>query len=207
MFALFVARAFCATHAEVREILLGNWTATCTALVGGKCLADQFWLQIEESRTKSTISIHVFENPSALLPMKQFTAVFNESSKGNFSLFNGHSLTAAFDFSPEFPPHIFSSGPWGSDMRYNAVMITNKVMQLSLFSSDGAKWQVITFEKQEDDRPLPWYETYFKLLFMGFVFLCSWGVSVVVQKCVMRKRMREAEEILKQEAAQKKRVH
>ena len=91
-------------------------------------------------------------------------------------------------------------------MRYNAVMITNKVMQLSLFSSDGAEWQVITFEKQDDDRPLPWYETYFKLLFMGFVFLCSWGVSVVVQKCVMRKRMREAEEILKQEAAQKKRV-
>lgn len=207
MFLLLSALALAETQAEVREILIGNWTANCTTLAGDASLPDHFLVQIEETDAKSTISIRVFEDANAPLPIRQFIAVFNTSSKGKFSLMKGSAVTASFDFSPRLPPHIFSSGPWGNRHFYTAGMFTNKAMQLSLFANDRAEWHVIDFAKEDTEGELPWYETYFKLIFMGIVFLGSWGVSMAVQKCVVKKRMREAEEILRREAAQKKRVH
>lgn len=199
MFALVVAFSLCETQAEVQEILVGNWTAYQTTLVGEPILPDNFSVQIEETDSRYTISILVFEDKRMPIPIHRFKAVFDPSSKGKFGLFSGNSILARFDFSPIMPPHIHSTGNWGDNTTFTGVMITNMLMQLSLVAKDGTHWQVITFEK-EDGPPLPWYEQYFKLIFMSIVFLGSWAVTKVVQSCVMKQRLREAEEILRKQA-------
>lgn len=192
-----VPLVLCETHAEVQEILVGNWTVHQTG-ISGKINEADFHVRIAETEIPSKITIHVYDSNQSTLPIHKYDALFHRTSKGKFRLVKSGSTFATFDFSPLLPPHISSSGDWGSSQTYTATMITNKVMQLTLFDKEGGAWRVLRFEK-DATLPQAWYEKHFQLLFMVVAFIGSWCVTRIVQKCVMRKRTKEAEKIIAQQ--------
>lgn len=198
---LFISLVLCETHAEVQEILVGNWSVHETIVSGEK--ARDFHVRIAETDISFKIAIQVYESNESTLPITKYDAVFHRTSKGKFRLIKAGTTFATFDFSPLLPPHISSSGDWGSSETYTATMVTNKIMQLTLFDKQSGEWRVFHFDK-DAVLPAAWYEKHFQLLFMVVAFVGSWCVTRLVQKCVMMKRTREAEKIIAMEQGKRK---
>jgi hypothetical protein len=186
------------THAEVREILLGNWSVSSEVPSGESFLAvpESFHLRILPPSDVSQIILMTYNTPIATEPLLNLTAIFAPNSKGTFVLHEELRPIAEFDFSPILPPHISSFGDWNQTLTFSALMITNRWMQLTLFEKEGNRWTVFNFQKEVGDGQPNFFEKHFQMIVMIVVFIGSVGVSMLVQKYYAAKTRREAEKLL-----------
>ena len=199
------------THAEVQEIILGSWFVTSRHLIPEKAPnpdnINYYYLRSFPTSHKTIITAVLYkskEDDASIL--HNYTLTFSQTSKGKFalseSLNKNNRKIAVFDFSPVLPPHISSVGDWGINKSFNALFITNKIAQLTIF--DKQEWTVYTFDKEDDYEPESFIDKYYQLIVMGIAFLLAYIVSKKVQKWQIEKKQKEVEEILKEQEKQKK---
>ena len=199
------------THAEVQEIILGNWFVTSRHLGLNETQNQEkthyFYLRSFPTEYKTIITATLYqskEDESSIL--HNYTLTFSQTSKGKFALSENLNKNkrpvATFDFSPVLPPHISSVGDWGSNKSFNALFITNKIAQLTIFGKED--WTVYTFDKEENYEPETFLDKYYQLIMMGIAFFLAYIVSKKVQSWQIEKKQKEVERILMEQEKQKK---
>lgn len=206
---IFIGFVRTETHAEVQEIILGNWFVTSRQLSPEETPnlenIKYYYLRSTPTNHKTIITASLYkskEDDESIL--HNYTLTFSQNSKGKFVLseyFNKkNNKIATFDFSPVLPPHISSVGDWGLNKSFNALFVTNKIAQLTIFEKQ--KWTVYTFDKEEDYEPETFLDKYYQLIMMGIAFFLAYIVSKKVQKWQIEKKQKEVEEILKEQKRQ-----
>lgn len=198
------------THAEVQEIILGNWFVTSRHLNISENSNNenvQYYLRSFPTEYKTIITASLYkskEDESSII--HNYTLTFSQTSKGKFALSEtvnkNKKAIATFDFSPVIPPHISSVGDWGENKSYNALFITNKIAQLTIFGKQD--WTVFTFDKEDNYEPESFIDKYYQLIMMGITFFLAYLVSKKVQKWQIEKKQKEVERILQEQENQKK---
>lgn len=212
LFAFFIFGFIKAeTHAEVQEIILGNWFVTSRHLnlneTSNQDNIQYLYLRSFPTDYKTIITATLYkskDDESSIL--QNYTLTFSQSSKGKFVLSEGINKNkksiATFDFSPVLPPHISSVGDWGKNKSFNALFVTNKIAQLTIFENNG--WNIYTFDKEDDYEPESFIDKYYQLIVMGIAFFLAYLVSKKVQKWQIEKKQKEVERILQDQEKQKK---
>jgi hypothetical protein len=198
LIVLLSSLAHSETHAEVREILLGNWSVIreCPSEVDFLEIPLSFHLRVSPTSTESKIDLISYANANSTIPLFNLTAEFASSSKGRFGLLEGSRMIAHFDFSPVLPPHVSSFGDWNDSFMFNALIVTNHLMQLTIFEKGEHDWTVFNFDKQNEIVPIRFWEKYFQIIVMVIVFIGCYAVTILVQKWQLAKRRREVEKLL-----------
>jgi hypothetical protein len=196
---LFLFLSGAQTDAEVQEILIGNWSVSQHHPTGSALLTlpDKFHMRVRQASRPTSIAINIFSDSNSSIILTSFTANFFPPGNGHFKLLEGNTNVAYFDFSPLLPPHITSVGDWNGTHSFNSVMVTNKIMQLTLFEKMSSEWVVLVFEKEPDNVPVHFVEKYYRIILMGIVFLLCWAVTQCVQNRQIAKKQREAEQLLR----------
>lgn len=206
---IFIGFVRTETHAEVQEIILGNWFVTSRQLSPEETPnlenIQYYYLRSTPTNHKTIITASLYKSKEDDISiLHNYTLTFSQNSKGKFVLseyFNKkNNKIATFDFSPVLPPHISSVGDWGLNKSFNALFVTNKIAQLTIFEKQ--KWTVYTFDKEEDYEPETFLDKYYQLIMMGIAFFLAYIVSKKVQKWQIEKKQKEVEEILKEQKRQ-----
>ena len=197
-FSFFFLLTNSITSVDVRSIINGVWFVN-----ESKPLQE-----LRNIRTfKANISIigntnssrFVFTNDQNVTIKK---LIANWNNFYSFELKDGAKTLANFDFQPNLPPQVSSTGPWYGNKFYNAVLISRETFSIQILDPANSSWTYYTFVRdfdEWDNDPTTWKDK-------AFVF-CLYGVTIglillvinCIQKYINKKTLKEAYKILENE--------
>lgn len=194
------------THAEVQEIFIGNWTIIESHPTQTNLKTHKYYFNVTQLSQHNSLLAQVYDFNGTMV--RNLTMIFVNKSKGTFGVLEKRKLLGNFDFSPFLAPHIESDGTWEENKRYHAIMVNNKIMQLTVYGDsveDDDGMVVYTFDKLVKEEPLMWYDKYFKYMFMGIVGVLSILLNIFLQSCkIKRYEEMERKKLKKQEKKKNK---
>ena len=198
LFSFFFLFSSSVTSVDVRSIINGVWFVNESKPLQEKRNIRTFKANISFIGSTNSSQI-VFTNDRNITVKRLLLNWFNFYS---FELKEGTKTLATFDFQPNLPPQVSSTGQWCEDQIYNAVLISKETFSIQIMDPVNSTWKYYTFVRDFDawdNDPTTWKDKAFAFAFYGITIGLVLLVINCMQKYINKKNLKEAYRILEKE--------